>query len=246
VNEILCAAAAVTGLALAWPQRALIAAFRPAADAPAAACPPPVPDSQALAGPITGGVSTRRRQHDMPRPPSLATVGLMTAVLLAALSWRVHPWPVLGASACLVACGVPMAFIDMRLHRLPDLLTAPAFAGVMLCLVFAAATTDRWPSLGRAALGGAALAGAYLAAALIRPGHIGLGDSKAAASAGTLMAWFSWQTLLAGTFVALALAAAYGVVLLAERRATLHTRIAYGPALIGGSVIAVLLAAHGG
>jgi leader peptidase (prepilin peptidase)/N-methyltransferase len=167
----------------------------------------------------------------------------VTAVLLADVSYGVHPWPVAAATGWLVICGVPLAFIDAREHRLPDVLTGPAFAGVMAFLVVAAATTGAWHSLARAALGGAILAACYFAAALARPGQVGLGDCKAAASAGSLMAWFGWGTLLDGTFASLVLAAVYGLALLACRRATLKTHIAYGPAMFAGSVLAVMLTA---
>jgi leader peptidase (prepilin peptidase) / N-methyltransferase len=173
----------------------------------------------------------------------LLTVAV-TVLLLAAVSYRMHPWPVAAAAGWLVICGVPLAVIDAREHRLPDVLTGAAFAGVMTFLTVAAGTLSAWPSLGRAALGGAILSGCYLSAALLKPGHIGLGDGKAAASAGSLMAWYSWQTVLRGTLFALLLAAGYGLVLLAGRRATLKTGIAYGPALVAGTLLAVMLAAH--
>jgi leader peptidase (prepilin peptidase) / N-methyltransferase len=155
-----------------------------------------------------------------------------------------HPWPVAAAAGWLVICGVPLAVIDAREHRLPDVLTGAAYAGVMTLLTVAAGTMNAWQSLGRAALGGAILAGCYFAAALLKPGHIGLGDGKASASAGSLMAWYSWQTVLDGTLFALVLAASYGLVLLAGRRVTLKTGIAYGPALFAGTLLAVMLAAR--
>jgi leader peptidase (prepilin peptidase)/N-methyltransferase len=171
------------------------------------------------------------------------TAAGVTAVLLAAVGYGVHPWPVAAAARWLVICGVPLAFIDLREQRLPDVLTGAAYTGVMALLTVAAGATDAWHSLARAALGGAILAACYFAAALLRPGQVGLGDSKAAASAGSLMAWFGWSTLLDGTFASLALAAVYGLALLACRRATLKTHIAYGPALIAGSLLAVMLTA---
>jgi leader peptidase (prepilin peptidase) / N-methyltransferase len=74
---------------------------------------------------------------------------------------------------------------------------------------------------------------------------MGMGDCKTAVSCGTLLAWFSWQAVLAGTFSALLLAAASGAVLMASRRATLQTRIPFGPALLAGTLLSVLLTAHG-
>lgn len=42
---------------------------------------------------------------------------------------------------------------------------------------------------------------------MIRPGGLGLGDAKLAASAGAALGWISWQPLLSGTFAAFTLAA---------------------------------------
>jgi leader peptidase (prepilin peptidase) / N-methyltransferase len=214
LESVLIAALVLAGYVVALPQRAVIAAF------------PGGPEGQPAG-----------------RPP-LLVLGTVTALLFAAAGWCCHPWPVLAATGWLVTCGVPLAFIDARLRRLPDRLTWPACAGVLAFLIAAAAMLPSWPSLGRAAAGGAVLAAGYLAAALISPGHVGLGDAKAAASAGCLMAWFGWGTLLAGTLAALVLAAACGLVLLAIRRASLASRIAYGPALIAGAVLAIMAAAH--
>jgi leader peptidase (prepilin peptidase) / N-methyltransferase len=244
MSALVIAGSAIAGFARAGPQRALIALFsRQDARQPHAS--PPCPHrpvklySLMLRAPIARCPECGRKLA----PPLLLT-GAVTALLLAAVSYRVHPWPVAAAAGWLVICGVPLAFIDARVHRLPDVLTAAAFTGVMAFLTVAADMTNAWQSLGRAALGGAILACCYFAAALLKPGHIGLGDGKAAASAGSLMAWFGWGTLMDGTFASLVLAAVYGLALLTTHRATLKTHIAYGPVLLAGSVLAVMLTAH--
>jgi leader peptidase (prepilin peptidase) / N-methyltransferase len=78
----------------------------------------------------------------------------------------------------------PLAFIDIAVRRLPDPLTAAAYAGTLTLLAVAALTSHQPGQLGRAAIGAAALACFYLALSLIRPGGMGLGDVKLAASVG--------------------------------------------------------------
>ena len=173
-------------------------------------------------------------------PPVLA-VAVTTAVLFGALATRVHPGLVLAAACWLAACAVPLAFIDAAVRRLPDRLTIPAYAGTAALLLSAAAVSGHWPILLRAALGGLALAGFYLALLLISPSAMGLGDVKLAASLGTLLAWFGWRTLIAGGFAGFALAGVFGVALLASRRATRKQHIPFGPFMILGAFLVILL-----
>lgn len=168
-------------------------------------------------------------------------VGLTSAVLLAALGARAHPAFVLAAACALAACTVPLAFIDAAVKRLPDLLTGAAYAATGVCLILAAAVSGHWGALGRAALGGLVLAGVYLILLLISPSGMGLGDVKLAASLGTMLAWTNWNLLLLGGFAGFALAAVYSVALLATGRATRKQQIPFGPFMIAGAFLAVLL-----
>jgi leader peptidase (prepilin peptidase)/N-methyltransferase len=236
--------ATAVGFAAAGPQRALVAVFRSEEGRQAHGNPACAHGDVEFSALMLPTRHARCPECGRQLAPPLLLTGTVTAVLLAAVSYRVHPWPVAAAAGWLVICGVPLAFIDARVRRLPNVLTGAAVTGVMAFLTVAAGSMNAWQSLGRAALGGAILAGCYFAAALLRPGQVGLGDSKAAASAGSLMAWFGWGTLLVGTFASLVLAAVSGLALLTMHRATLKTQIAYGPALLSGSVLAVMLTAH--
>ena len=173
-------------------------------------------------------------------PPPLA-VELTTAVLLGALAARVHPGLVLAAACWLALCAVPLAFIDATARRLPDVLTGPAFAGTVLLLLAAAAAGGHWPTLGRAVLGGIALAGFYLVLGLISPSGMGLGDVKAAAALGTMLAWPSWIALIAGGVAGFLLAAVYGIALLLSGRATRKQQIPFGPFMIAGAFLVILV-----
>jgi leader peptidase (prepilin peptidase) / N-methyltransferase len=231
MHSALIAAFAACGLVIGWPQRAVIVRLAvPAKPGVPGELPEPAVSAEPAA--FAGW---------MPGPPALS-VRLTSAVLLALLAYRIMPGLVLAAAAWLVLCGVPLAFIDLAVHRLPDVLTGPAYAGVIALLVLAAWSAGSWGDLARAAAGGIALAAAYLVMAFISPGGVGLGDAKAAAAAGTMLAWFGWGPLLTGTFAGLVLAAVFGLVLLL-RGAGLRYQLAFGPFMLAGAVLAVLLAA---
>ena len=174
------------------------------------------------------------------RPPPVA-VELTTALVLGALAARVHPGLALAAACWLALCCVPLAFIDASVRRLPDVLTGSAFAGTAAFLLAAAAADGTWPALARAVLGGIALSGFYLVLAVISPSGMGMGDVKAAAGLGTMLAWLGWGALVAGGFAGFLFAAVYGTVLLLSGRATRKQQIPFGPFMIAGAFLAVLL-----
>ena len=235
---------ALAGLLAGWLQRAIVIRYAvPAGQPPCQNCPSCglrlasrwlLAPSGDLAGRCPGC------RHRLEPPPLLT--GMISAVLLGALAARVHPGLVLAAACWLALCCVPLGFIDAAVHRLPDLLTAPAYGGTVTLLLAAAVAGEDWHALVRALFGGAALAGLCLILTVLSPSGMGLGDVKLAAALGTLLAWSGWRALLGGTLAGFALAALYGIVLLVTHRATRKQHIAFGPFLIAGA-FAVLLAA---
>jgi leader peptidase (prepilin peptidase) / N-methyltransferase len=164
---------------------------------------------------------------------------LMGALAGAAGTW-VHPWPIACAACWLAVLAAPLAIIDVRARRLPDRLTAAAFAGIAVFLVTAAADSG-WRPLARAGEGAAGLAAFFLLLALVRPGSAGLGDAKLGLSIGALAAWFGWAALVAALFICFLLAAGYALWLLAVRRAGAGSTMAFGPFLLAGCLAAVLV-----
>jgi leader peptidase (prepilin peptidase)/N-methyltransferase len=260
----LIAALAAAGLAVGWGLRTVV--FRlavPVDEPPARACPAcgqeilaadgrPGParsaarlSQAALCRPALSPVSRCRACRARIGPPPLATE-LVTAALFGLLAAWVRPGLVLAAACWLAACAVALAWIDAAVQRLPDVLTALAYAGTEVFLLLAAAVSGHWGDLGRAALGGLALAAAYLAFAMISRSALGFGDVKLAGSLGTLLAWFGWRTLIAGTVAGFLLGGLVGIGLLLARRATRQQRIPFGPFMIAGAFLAILITAAAG
>jgi leader peptidase (prepilin peptidase)/N-methyltransferase len=243
MNAVLITALALAGLLIGWGQRTII--FRlavPAGEPPRRACPHcghQIPPTWRLPWPVPPPSGRCEACQARTGPPSLA-IELTTALLLGGLAARIHPGLVLAAAGWLAICTVPLAWIDAAVHRLPDVLTAPAYAGTAAFLLLAAATGGHWHNLVRAALGGLVLAAFYLVLALISPSGMGIGDVKLAASLGTLLAWFGWATLLAGAFAGFLLGGLYGAALLAARRAGRKQHIPFGPFMIVGAFVVVL------
>jgi leader peptidase (prepilin peptidase)/N-methyltransferase len=187
--------------------------------------------------PVTGRCpACKARIGPYPLAPELAAAGA-----LAAVAARTPQGWELAALAWLTLVAVPLALIDIAVHRLPDRLTAAAFAGTLALLTVAAFSGHEPGRLARAAAGAAALACFYLLLCLIRPGEMGIGDAKAAASIGLVLGWADWQALLTGTFAGFALAALYGGVRLATGKATRTSQFPLGPFLFAGALIALVL-----
>jgi leader peptidase (prepilin peptidase) / N-methyltransferase len=168
----------------------------------------------------------------------------VTSLILAALAFgitvRVHPAAVAAAGCWLAACGIPMAIIDARHRRLPDVLTGACAAGTAALLIAAAAASGGWPALARAGLGAFAVAAFFALLALARPGSAGLGDAKLGLSTGALAAWFGWGVLVSAVFAAFVLAAGFGVWLIASGRASFRGgSVPFGPFLLAGCLLAV-------
>ena len=237
-------AGAAAGLLAGPPIRAVaFARSTEAGQPPRATCP--ACSAQVLHGgwrwrpvlPVTGRCPACRTRIG---PYPLAAEAAAGVALAVAAARATSVWE-LAALAWLILLAVPLAFTDIAVHRLPDPLTAAAFTGTLALLTAAALTGHQPGHLARAAIGAAALVGFYLLLWLIRPGEMGLGDAKIAASIGLVLGWAGWQALVIGTFAGFAMAAVYGGVLLALHRATRTSQLPLGPFILLGALAAIAI-----
>jgi leader peptidase (prepilin peptidase)/N-methyltransferase len=121
---------------------------------------------------------------------------------------------------------------DIRQRRLPNWLTLPGFAVIMLV-----ATGS---GHGRAAaLGAGLLAAVYLLAHVTAPAGMGAGDVKLALGLGALTGCFGGQVWLLAAIVAPLLTAAIGVL---ARLGWSTTTVPHGPSMCAASAAALGLA----
>jgi leader peptidase (prepilin peptidase)/N-methyltransferase len=112
---------------------------------------------------------------------------------------------------------------------------------MIVLLAVAALAGHDLAALGHALLGGLVMAAGYLLLGLARPGQLGGGDIKLAGLAGLMLGWLGWYTLLLGAALGFVLAAVASLALLAARRVTLRSAISFGPYLLAGTLVAILL-----
>ena len=70
---------------------------------------------------------------------------------------------------------------------------------------------------------------------------MGGGDVKLAAVIGLVLGWHGWQALAVGAASAFVLGALHALALMASRRADGSTRIAFGPWMITGALIGIIV-----
>ncbi|MEL5990516.1 prepilin peptidase [Microbacterium phosphatis] len=140
------------------------------------------------------------------------------------------------AHAAFLAVALILIRIDVREHRLPDVIVLPAAAG--LALLLGLADGDR---IGRAALGGLMLFAFYLLVRAAVPSGLGGGDVKLAAVVGLVLGWHGWVELAAGAAAAFVLGGLHAVALLATGRASRGSHLAFGPWMLAGAWLAMAL-----
>jgi len=155
------------------------------------------------------------------RGPPAGVVEIVLAVVLAMLARPL--WP-------LGLVGVCLAFVDARVHRLPNVLTLTFFA---LALPAVAGHLDR------ALIGAGVGTAVYLA--LVLAGGFGLGDAKLAAGLGLLLGALGRSTLVLGLAAGFVLSGLFAAGRLVTGRAGRRTQLAHGPFMLAGALLAVVL-----
>ena len=182
-----------------------------------------------------------RGQSYGPGAPLLAGV---TALVCAALAAATGTRPELAVWLLLAPAGVLLAVIDLRVRRLPDPLTLPLAAAALTLLGLVSLVPEHAGSWTDALLGALVLGAGYWVLWRINPGGMGFGDVKLALGAGAVLGWYGWDTVLLGTFAGFLLGALWGGALVLVGRAGRKTAIPFGPFLIAGAFLGLLIGAY--
>ena len=170
------------------------------------------------------------------RPPGVRTVVLaalsgLSAATIAARS--ALPWWATAVYLALLALMIVLAATDLEQRRLPHIVLDPLIAVAVVFVPFnpAVAPLD-------AIIGAVAAVGFLGALALIVRGGLAVGDLYLVAPIGLMLGWPAVFTAL---FAAAFLAAGTSLVLMAARRVGMRSYIPFGPFLVGGAVLALVL-----
>ncbi|MFF4053530.1 prepilin peptidase [Streptomyces chartreusis] len=172
-------------------------------------------------------------------PSTLATAA-GAATVCALLAAVIRPRPELVVWLLIAPAAVLLATVDFAAHRLPDVLSLPLAAAVLLLLAVAAVLPGSAGSWTSALLGSFILAACYFVLFLISKGF-GFGDVKLGLVLGAVLGWYGWAIVLVGTFAGYLFGALYGIGLMLAGRADRTSRIPFGPFLLAGTLAGVLV-----
>ena len=165
----------------------------------------------------------------------------ITAVTFAALALRFGLTWILPALLVFAAASTVLTLVDLAEKRLPNAVIFPTLAAVAVLLVPATWASGAWIALLWAAIGSAAMFAVYFVLALISPSSMGMGDVKLALVIGLLLGWFGLNAWLIGLLAAFIVGGVIALVALALRRVTLRGSIPFGPSMLAGALIALLV-----
>ena len=184
-----------------------------------------------------------------------AVIELVTALAFAGLAALAAPDILTAPTAALAAAavleliallwfagiGIALAAIDLDTHRLPDAIVLPSYGVLAALLGGAALLAGDGEAAARAAAGAGILFALYLLLALISPRGMGMGDVKLSGVIGLVLGWVGWSALAVGALAAFLLGGLVGLALIVLGRARRSTGIPFGPWMLGGAWVGILL-----
>lgn len=184
-----------------------------------------------------------------------AVIELVTALVFAGLAALAAPGILTAPTAALAAAavleliallwfagiGIALAAIDLDTHRLPDAIVLPSYGVLAALLGGAALLAGDGEAAARAAAGAGILFALYLLLALISPRGMGMGDVKLSGVIGLMLGWVGWSALAVGALAAFLLGGLVGLALIVLGRARRSTGIPFGPWMLGGAWVGILL-----
>ena len=190
---------------------------------------------------LTLTVPDRENSHWLAGAPAggrRVAVTALVGLVIGALAGAAAGWSaLLPAYLSIAVTGTPLTVIDYEHHRLPNRLVYPAAVGAFALLALAAAIDDDWPDYLRAIEGAAVAYVALFILKFISPRSFGWGDVRLGGVLGAYLGYLDWIAVYYGLFGGFLLGSIVAIALMASRRATMKSALAFGPMLLLGALI---------
>lgn len=174
---------------------------------------------------------------------ALIAVGFAPAGLLPSPARLPDPaqWLVLVGCLAFAAAGIALAAIDLERHRLPTPIIVTGAAVLLVSLSGAAALRGDLAAMLTALAAGGAMGVLFLLIVIIRPDGMGLGDVRLAVLVGLATGWVGWPAVVLALLSAFFIGSVIGIVVMLARGGDRRTAIAFGPSLLAGAWIGILV-----
>jgi leader peptidase (prepilin peptidase) / N-methyltransferase len=176
------------------------------------------------------------RRYVLVEVANVAVWWLLTVWAVSNDSLGLLPWLLVLSSA-----SVALTLIDLEHFRLPNSIVYPLYPVLLVGLVVSAFVDGEVPwtsALIGAGAWFAVIGGIWL---VTRGRGMGLGDVKLAPVLGATLGWVSVGSALVGLFAAFAVGALVGVALILGGRAGRKTAVPFGPFLIAGALLGLIV-----
>lgn len=193
-----------------------------------------------LLGALAGRILKNPRHLPLAARVAIAAATAVLFGLVAALFGA--SWQLLPALCVFAAAAVVLGAVDLLEKRLPNAVLYPSLALLMVLLAITSVITGSWGSFLSALGAGAGLFALYFVLAVVSPSGIGMGDVKLAALIGLMLGYLGWTPLLVGATAGFLIGGLTSLIALMSGRASKKTMLPFGPAMLAGAFLGMLLA----
>lgn len=162
--------------------------------------------------------------------------------LLFLLSYSISGFSLKFIALCILSIlSLPLTIIDFKIKRLPNNLTYSGFFGGLTVLILTSINNQDLRILIDGLIVILLSTLVFFVIYIVSKGGMGLGDVKLAAMLASITSLVNWQVMFVGIIIAFLTGAISGIILLMFTKATRKSAIPFGPFMILGIWIALLL-----
>lgn len=173
------------------------------------------------------------------RPATVAAISILTGFTAGLVAGCLPLSRALPAFWLFAVLGVGLAITDLRRHRLPHVMTGALWIACSVGTAVESLATGHVRALVVAACAGVAVIVLALVIALALPGQLGLGDVSLAGVVAMSLGWLSLHAAAVGLVSGIMLQATLALAMVLRGHDRLY-RVAFGPALFTGWLVAIL------
>ncbi len=169
--------------------------------------------------------------------------GFMTLLAVLGPALQLYPVWLLPVTIYFAWLSIVIAFIDIDVQLILDIMTYPSMLLILALLAFASWGTGSWTPLLRAVICAVALATFSVLLGFIWPNGMGLGDAKLAVIVGLILGWLGLRQLIVGAFAAFIVGGAFALIQVARKRINMKGGVPFGPYMLIGAWIGIYVGA---